>query len=155
MNLRSIDITFAYLSSPTGSDDDDWTLPSFWSLMRSIYPTIPNKLILFLGLLFCLFNGSVTPIFSFLLSRLLFEVSSGALTINQFGGLVLGIAALDGVFLGLKYYVMEHCGMSWITNLRSVAIKKILKQDKKWFDKSEHLPSDIVQVVKMEMMRGI
>ena len=100
----------------------------------------------------------MTPIFSFLLSRLLFEVSSGAQnvsTINQFGGLVLGIAALDGVFLGLKYYVMEHCGMSWTTNLRSVTIKKILKQDKKWFDKSEHSPSDIVQVVKMEMMRGI
>ena len=138
------------LSSPTGSDDDDRTLPSFWSLMRSIYVTIPNKPILFLGLLFCLFNGSMTPIFSFLLSQLLFEISSGAQnvsTINQFGGLVLGIAALDGVFLGLKYYVMEHCGMSWITNPRSVAIKKILKQDKKWFDKSEHSPSDIVQVV--------
>ena len=40
--------------------------------MRSIYPTIPNKPILFLGLLFCLFNGSMTLIFSFLLSRLLF-----------------------------------------------------------------------------------
>ena len=124
--------------------------PSFWSLMRSIYPTIPNKPLLFLGLLFCLLNGSMTPIFSFLLSRLLFEVSSGAQnvsTINQFGGLVLGIAALDGVFLGLKYYVMEYCGMSWITNLRSSAIKKILKQDKKWFDMPDHSPSDIVQVV--------
>ena len=37
--------------------------------------------------------------------------------------------------------------MSWITNLRSVAIKKILKQDKKWFDESSHSLSDIVQVV--------
>ena len=140
-------------SSPIASNrsvDNGPPLPSFWSLMRSIYPTIPNKPILFLGLLFCLFNGSMTPVFSFLLSRLLFEVSSGAQnvsTINQFGGLVLGIAALDGVFLGLKYYIMEHCGMSWITNLRSVAIQKILKQDKKWFDQSEHSPSDIVQVV--------
>ena len=124
--------------------------PSFWSLMRSIYPTIPNKPMLFLGLLFCLFNGSMTPIFSFLLSRLLFEVSTGAQnvsTINQFGGIVLGIAALDGIFLGLKYYVMEYCGMTWITNLRTVAIHKILKQDKKWFDEQRHSPSDIVQVV--------
>ena len=124
--------------------------PSFWSLMRSIYPTIPNKPILFLGLFFCLLNGSLTPIFSFLLSRLLFEVSTGAENIsiiNQYGGLVLGIAALDGMFLGLKYYVMEHCGMSWITNLCSVAIKKILKQDKNWFVMDHHSPSDIVQVV--------
>ena len=136
-------------SSPK-STANERPLPSFLSLMRSIYPTIPNKPILLLGLLICLFNGSMTPIFSFLLSRLLFEVSTGAQnvsTINQFGGLVLGIAAMDGVFLGLKYYVMEHCGMSWITNLRSVAIKKILKQDKKWFDMDRHSPSDIVQVV--------
>jgi ATP-binding cassette, subfamily B (MDR/TAP), member 1 len=63
----------------------------------------------------------MTPIFSFLPSRLLYEVFSGAQnvsTINQFGGLVLGMAALDGVFLGLKYYVMEYCCMSWITNLQ-------------------------------------
>lgn len=137
-------------SEATTDDNEPSSPPSFWSLMRSIYPTIPNKPILFLGFLFCLFNGSTTPIFSFLLSRLLFEVSTGAQnvsTINQFGGLVLGMAALDGVFLGLKYYVMEYCGMSWITNLRSVAIQKILKQDKKWFDKQRHSPSDIVQVV--------
>jgi ATP-binding cassette subfamily B (MDR/TAP) protein 1 len=136
--------------SPEATDDNEPSPPSFWGLMRSIYPTLPNKPMLFLGLLFCLFNGSMTPIFSFLLSRLLFEVSSGAQdvsTINQYGGLVLGIAALDGLFLGLKYYVMEYCGVSWIANLRSVAFHKILKQDKKWFDMHRHSPSDIVQVV--------
>jgi ATP-binding cassette subfamily B (MDR/TAP) protein 1 len=42
---------------------------------------------------------------------------------------------------------MEYCGMSWVTNLRSIAIRKILKQDKKWFDLQRHSPSDIVQVV--------
>ena len=137
-------------SSETTDTDNKPTPASFWSLMRSIYPTVPNKPILFLGLLICLCSGGMTPLFSFLLSRLLFEVSSGAQnvsTINQFGGIVLGIAALDGVFLGLKYYVMEYCGTSWITNLRSIAIQKILKQDKKWFDIARHSPSDIVQAV--------
>ena len=137
-------------SSETTDMDNQPTPPSFWGLTRSIYPTVPNKPILFLGLFFCLCSGSMTPIFSFLLSRLLFEVSSGAhdiSTINQFGGIVLGIAALDGLFLGLKYYVMEYCGMSWITNLRFIAIQKILKQDKKWFDMPRHSPSDIVQAV--------
>ena len=32
-------------------------------------PDYPNKTILFLGLLFCLFNGSLTPIFSLLFSK--------------------------------------------------------------------------------------
>ena len=148
--LSPINVETASPQSTTINADNEVSPPSFWSLMRSIYPTIPNKPILFLGLLFCLFNGSMTPIFSFLLSRLLFEVSSGAQNvsvINQYGGLVLGVAAMDGVFLGLKYYVMEYSGMSWITKLRSVAIQKIMKQDKKWFDMHSHSPSDIVQVV--------
>ena len=137
-------------SKTTDNQKPSTASPSFLSLMRSIYPTVPKKPLLFLGLLVCLLSGSMTPIFSFLLSRLLFQVSSGAhnpIIINRYGGLVLGIAALDGLFLGLKYYIMEFCGMSWITHLRSIAIHKILKQDKKWFDESRHSPSDIVQVV--------
>jgi hypothetical protein len=46
------------------------------------------------------------PVFSFLLSCLQFEVSTGAhnvSTINFFGGVVLGIPALDGLLMGLKY----------------------------------------------------
>lgn len=144
---RGQDVSTIKVEQPSPETTEN---PQFWSLMRQIYPTIPNKPVLFLGLLICLFSGSMTPIFSFLLSRLLFEVSSGAhdiSLINRFGGLVLGIAALDGLFLGLKYYIMEYCGMSWTTHLRSVAIQKVLKQDKKWFDRGSHSASDIVQVV--------
>ena len=115
-------------SSPK-STTNKLPLPSFLSHAIDLpnHPQQTNTLLI------CLFNDNMTPISSFLLPLLFFEVSTGAQnvsTINEFGGLVLGMAALDGVFLGLKYYVMEHCGLSWITNLCSVAIKKILKQDK-------------------------
>ena len=73
-----------------------------------------------------------------------FQVSSGAQNlsvINRFGALVLGVTALDGVFLGLKYYIMEYSDMSWTKHLRSLDIHKILKKYKKWFDE---LASDIV-----------
>ena len=137
-------------TSETQPSSDNPNPPQFWSLMRAIYPTIPNKPVLFLGLFIAACSGSVTPVFSFLLSRLLFEVSIGAQdvsTINKFGGIVLGFAALDGIFLGLKYYIMEYCGMSWTTYLRSTATQKILKQDKKWFDIPRHSAADMVQVV--------
>jgi ATP-binding cassette subfamily B (MDR/TAP) protein 1 len=130
-------------------NDNEPSPPSFWPFMRSIYSTISNlnKPMRLIGLLICLLNGSMALIFSFLLSRLLFQASTGAQnvsTINQFGGLILSISALDGLFLRLKYFVMdsEYCS---ITNLRSVAIQRILKQDKKWFDMQRHSPSDIVQ----------
>jgi ATP-binding cassette subfamily B (MDR/TAP) protein 1 len=51
----------------------------------------------------------MTPVFSFRLLRLLFEVSTGAhniSSINFFGGVV----ALDGLLMGLKYFLMETAG---------------------------------------------
>lgn len=129
----------------------DQKLPqSFKSLLRDIYPTIPYKPLVLLGLIFCLLSGAMTPVFSFLLSRLLFEVSVGAKdtsTINKYGGIVLSIAALDGLFIGLKYFVMETTAMSWVTRIRKSCYKSILMQDKKWFDKSENSPVRLVQVL--------
>ncbi|KAF8891135.1 P-loop containing nucleoside triphosphate hydrolase protein [Gymnopilus junonius] len=131
-------------------DADVERTPQFWPLMVSVYEALPNKPFLFVGLLICLLNGVMTPIFSFLLSRLLFEVSIGAQdtsTINFFGGLVLAAAAIDGVFLGLKYFIMESCAMSWLTKVRKVALSRILAQDKKWFDKPQHGPARLVQIL--------
>ena len=56
-----------------------------------------------------------------MLSRLFFEVSVGAHNIsliNTFGGIVLAIAVADGVFMGLKYFLLEiaamFCGLGTI-----------------------------------------
>ncbi|KAK0504638.1 P-loop containing nucleoside triphosphate hydrolase protein [Armillaria luteobubalina] len=123
---------------------------SFWGLMRDVYPTVPYKPLVAFGLIICLLSGTVTPIFSFVLSRLFFEVSNGAQNtsiINTFGAIVLTIAAVDGLLIGLKYFIMETCSMIWITRIRNVAFRTILKQDKKWFDKSENSAARIVQVL--------
>ncbi|KAF9472081.1 P-loop containing nucleoside triphosphate hydrolase protein [Pholiota conissans] len=125
-------------------------IPTFWTLVLSIYSSIPTKPLLFLGLFICILSGAVTPLFSFLLSRLLFEVSIGAQdtsTINFFGGLVLGVAAIDGLFIGLKYIIMETCAMSWVTHVRKTALSHVLAQDKAWFDRSAHAPASLVQVL--------
>ena len=135
-------------SSANGSDEE--VRPKFWALMRSIYPTVPRKPLLFFGLVVCALSGAMTPVFSYLLSRLLFEVSIGAQNvsvINTFGGLVLGVAAVDGFFLGLKYFVMETCGMLWVTHIRRSAFGRILGQDRKWFDKPLNAPARLVQIL--------
>ena len=124
--------------------------PQFWSLIRSVFPTIPYKPVFFLGLLVCLASGAMTPIFSFLLSRLLFEVSIGARNtdlINKQGGIVLSVAALDGILIGAKYFLMESTGMAWITRIRKRAFGKVLAQDKKFFDREENSPSRLVQIL--------
>ena len=124
--------------------------PRFWTLIRSIFPTIPYKPAFFLGLFVCLASGAMTPIFSFLLSRLIFEVSIGAGNvglINIYGGIVLSAAALDGLLIGSKYFMMESTGMAWVTRMRKRAFGKILAQDKKFFDKEENSPGRLVQIL--------
>ncbi|KAG6899416.1 hypothetical protein C0993_010453 [Termitomyces sp. T159_Od127] len=125
-------------------------VPSFWSIVRTSWPTVPHKVLLVLGLVICAASGAMTPLFSFLLSRLLFEVSIGATNtsiINTFGGLVLGVAGLDGLFIGLKYFIMETSGLAWITALRRHAFGRVLTQDKAWFEKGEGTPVRLVQII--------
>lgn len=150
-----VDIKVEKHSSPSSEksqrlSSDEGRPHSFWGLMRDVYPTVPYKPLVAFGLIICLLSGTVTPIFSFVLSRLFFEVSNGAQNtsvINTFGAIVLTIAAVDGLLMGLKYFIMETCSMIWITRIRNIAFRTILKQDKKWFDKSENSAARIVQVL--------
>ncbi|KAF7294849.1 hypothetical protein MIND_01022800 [Mycena indigotica] len=123
---------------------------SAWQLVRDVYPSVPYKPLVLLGVLFCLISGAMTPIFSYLLSRLFYEVAIGAkhtALINKYGAIVLGTAALDGIFIGLKYFVMETTSVAWITRLRKACFSKVLAQDKKWFDKTGNSPVRLVQVL--------
>ncbi|TFK31480.1 P-loop containing nucleoside triphosphate hydrolase protein [Crucibulum laeve] len=132
-------------------EEVDEQRPMFWTLMRSVYPTIPYNAFLFFGLVVCLLSGGMTSIFS-LLSRLLFEVSIGTQDnsiINRFGGIALGTTALDGLLIGLKYFLIETSGMSWITKMRNTSLEKMLDQDKKWFDKSVNSPARLVQILDL------
>ena len=123
---------------------------SFFRLLRDIYPTLPNKPLILLGIAVCIASGTVTPVFSYLLSRLFFEVSNGARDvsiINVYGGIVLAIAAADGLLIGLKISIMENAAMHWVTRIRNVCYQRVLAQDKKWFDKAENAPVRLVQIL--------
>ncbi|KAJ3786774.1 P-loop containing nucleoside triphosphate hydrolase protein [Lentinula aff. detonsa] len=109
----------------------------FWKLIRALYPSMPHKPVLFIGLLICVASGAMTPIFSFLLSRLLFEVSTGVQDVrivNNYGGLVLGMAALDGLLMGAKFFLMQTLGWMWIERLRESAFARLVSMPKSFFD---------------------
>ncbi|KAJ6483529.1 P-loop containing nucleoside triphosphate hydrolase protein [Mycena vitilis] len=123
---------------------------SIWALVRRLYPTVPYKLLVALGVVVCLISGAMTPIFSYLLSQLFYDVATGAhdtSKINKYGFIVLATAALDGLFIGIKYFLMETTSMWWITKVRKVCFERVLAQDKKWFDSSENAPVKLVQVL--------
>jgi ATP-binding cassette, subfamily B (MDR/TAP), member 1 len=106
--------------------------------------------LLFLGLFTCIASGAMTPVLSFLFSRLLFEVSTSAhniSTINFFGGGVLGTVALDGLLIGLKYFLMETAGNTWVLHIRRQGFTNVLAHDKKWFDMGENAGVRLVQTL--------
>jgi len=110
----------------------------------------PHKPVLILGLIVCVLSGAMTPLFSFLLSRLLYEVSTGARNtelINHSGAVVLGVAGLDGLFLDLKYFIVESCETAWIARFRKRVLALVLRQDQAWFDKAKHSAVRLVQVL--------
>ncbi|KAJ7641490.1 P-loop containing nucleoside triphosphate hydrolase protein [Roridomyces roridus] len=124
---------------PANTPDSDQST-TIWGLLREVYHTVPCKPLVLFGLVICVLSGSATPIFSSLLSRLLFEVSTGAqdkATINKYGAIVLAVAVADGLLVGLKYFLMQTRAMAWINNVRKMAFGKVLKQEKKWFDARE------------------
>ncbi|KAF7295018.1 p-loop containing nucleoside triphosphate hydrolase protein [Mycena indigotica] len=133
---------------PQSTDAPDH-IPSIWQLVQDIYPTIPHKPVVAVGLFVCLLSGSCTPVFSFLLSRLLFEVSIGAQNtqvINKYGFIVLGVAAADGLLMGLKYFLMQSTAMSWVTRMRGLGFARVLRQDRPWFDR-DHEGGDLARIL--------
>jgi ATP-binding cassette subfamily B (MDR/TAP) protein 1 len=123
---------------------------SLFAVLRDAYPTMPYKPLIGLGVVIAIISGSITPIFSFMLSRLLFEVSKGAQdvsVINTFGGIILAAAIADGLFIGLKFIVFETAGQLWVSRLRATCYRLVLAQDKRWFDRSENAAAKLCQVL--------
>ncbi len=120
------------------------------TLLWTIYLHIPSKLLLLVGIVSCMVAGAMTPLFSWLLARLLFEVSIGAKNmpvINLYGGIVLCIAFANGFFSGLKYILMEFSALQWIQNVRPKLYSTVITQDKAWFDKPENKSERLVHVM--------
>lgn len=138
------------VEKPTASNDEVPAQTSFMRLIYETWPTIPLKPLVVLGIIASIASGAMTPIFSFVLSRLQFEVSIGAnnlSAINVFGGISLAVAASDGILIGLKFFIMEFVAMEWVNNLRKTCFNLVLAQDKKWFDKTQNSTVRLVQIL--------
>ncbi|GAA95096.1 hypothetical protein E5Q_01751 [Mixia osmundae IAM 14324] len=117
------------------------------SLLRVIYPTIPNKPLLFLGLFLCCVAGSMTPIFSSLLAKLIASLGapdSTAASTTKTSLLVLLVAAADAGSQGFKFAFLQWTAMGWITAIRRKAFHLIIKQDKAYFDDPNNSLTGIV-----------
>jgi len=145
--LNSTTVNTVAVEQPPASDAPQ---ESLISVIRDAYSTVPYKPLIVLGIVFAMISGAITPLFSYVLSRLLFEVSKGAQdvsVINTFGGVVLAVAIADGLFVGLKFLVFETAAALWVARLRTICYRLVLAQDKKWFDRSENAAVRLCQIL--------
>jgi hypothetical protein len=124
--------------------------PSIPRLMYEVWPTLASHWRVMFGVILSVIAGMMMPLFSFILSRLQYELTNGAArmaVINTFGGASLGLAALYGVLHGLQYFILETTGIVWVNKLRRITYDLILSQDQKWFDRNANKPAQIIQML--------
>ena len=119
----------------------------FFRLVRYIYDTTPNNPLLF-GTFLCVTSSTLTPLFSFLLSGLFFEVSNGGRNtsvINPYGDIVLVIAATEGLLISVKIAVIDGAATKWVTRVREACCGCVLAHDHKTFNKPGNAAPRLMQ----------
>lgn len=106
----------------------------------------PYKILLVGGLLACLAAGSVPPVFSFCLGKLLATMGreNQGQQVKLYTLIVAGLAFADGILNFLRFFVMEVAGDLWVRRLREKSYRKVLAQDKSWFDQPSSTAGAIV-----------
>ncbi|KAL2814262.1 P-loop containing nucleoside triphosphate hydrolase protein [Aspergillus granulosus] len=113
--------------------------------IQSILPSLSPKhrLLLFIGILCTLAHATATPIFSYLLSRLLTTFYSHSNDSMRWALAVLGVAIGDAFTNYLMYYLLDVCGQVWIDHLRKTAFQHILDQARIWFEDERNTAGEL------------
>ena len=122
---------------------------SLWKLAKIYYSSVPDKLTLWFGMFLSILLGACTPVFSWLLSKLMTGLGTStdqSLTMI-YSLLVLLIALIDGTATFVKFVAFERTAMRWTAHLRVRVFGLVLCQDKAFFDRPENSTSRLVQLL--------
>ncbi|KAJ9308096.1 hypothetical protein DTO217A2_2337 [Paecilomyces variotii] len=112
-----------------------------------------QRLILALALFSTVVHAVATPVFSYLLSRLLqtFYANGGrSESTIKWSLAILAVGILDTAASYLMHYMLEYCGQVWIDSIRKVAMSRILDQPLSWFEQTENEPSTLVTLLTQD-----
>ncbi|OKL56524.1 hypothetical protein UA08_08266 [Talaromyces atroroseus] len=122
------------------------TLPVHKTLLT--IPSILNlrqKILLTTAMVLATLHACVTPIFSYLLSRLFdsfytADQSKASSVARTFSISIVTLAVVDGLMTFVMHYLFEYCSQTWMDELRSRSMHRILAQPCSWFERKEHSP---------------
>ena len=115
-------------------------------ILNTVWPSIswPTRLIVLAGFWGATIHAVASPIFSFVLSKLLhtYAVPGGdqhmALIYSM---VILGLAFVDAFHTYAFRFFLEYASQRWVDHIRGEAVKRILDQPRAFFDKEENAVS--------------
>ncbi|KAF2212399.1 hypothetical protein CERZMDRAFT_41736 [Cercospora zeae-maydis SCOH1-5] len=112
-------------------------------IFGTLWPGIDSraKVSLIIGFWGATVHGVATPVFSFILSKLLatYAVPGGQRSKQlAYSMAILGVAVLDAVHTYAYRFLLEVVGERWVDGIRTKAYERILDQDREFFAKKEN-----------------
>ncbi|RMD44251.1 hypothetical protein DV735_g842, partial [Chaetothyriales sp. CBS 134920] len=128
----------------TSKERDRLSLP-VTKILSTILPLLgrEERVKVFVGLVGTMIQGVIPSCFAFILTNIFqtFYADTWRHDALKYSGLLLAIAFADGVVSFLTRYLLESGAQEWSTQVRYLAMRKILAQPRAWFDQDAHSSS--------------
>lgn len=120
-------------------------------IFKACYSHLNHKGLLWLGIIVSVVNGAVTPIFSFVISKLIAYMVSVRLTNDSppimWILLAIGIAVFDSGTTYARALILGFVADRWVRDMREKAFATILLQDMEWYSNNKIETNDISTLI--------
>ncbi|KAI5370888.1 putative Type 1 protein exporter [Septoria linicola] len=115
---------------------------TFKVIFGTLWPSLDRKAKsqFFLGFWGCTVHAVASPLFSFILSKLLATYALPNQQSKQltYAMVILAVAFVDGFHTYAFRFLLEWVGQKWVDNIRTTAYERILDQEREFFNKDEN-----------------
>ena len=119
-------------------------------IIRKYFSVLPQKYFFGISLLCAIGHGIVTPVWSTYIAALMALVGGGGTDVTgvtRSGLILLALSIGQAVLSSIQYYLLERMSGQWATIIRLTAFRKLLLQDKAFFDLTDNAPARLVQIL--------
>lgn len=131
-------------------DGDHPEVQSVVTILKTVWPNIdwPVRIMLVLGFLCAAIGAAATPVFSYILSKLILTYTQGAAGKHMaliWSMSILGIAGVTAFCAYFQHVFLEYAGQRWANRIREMALERVLDQPRDFFVEEENSESRITE----------
>lgn len=128
----------------------EYQVQSVMSILRTIWPNLDwqTRGLMVVGFCCAAIGAAGTPVFSYILSKLIETYSMGSGGQHEAVIYLLSVLGLAGVTASCAYcqhMFLEHAGQQWVNRIREMALERVLDQPRDFFTQDENSISRITE----------